>query len=118
MSILFLYLTYRVGGYSIFVEEFAMTEVHHKHRSEEEKKDLLNRLKRIEGQIRGIQKMVDQDLYCPDILVQVSSVTSALNSFNKCLLGTHIKGCVVNDIKHGKDETIDELLSVLQKLMK
>lgn len=95
-----------------------MSEKHHRIRTPQEKKDLLNRLKRIEGQIRGIQKMVDQDEYCPDILIQVSSVTSALNGFNKSLLGTHIKGCVVNDIKHGDDQTIDELLDVLQKLMK
>ena len=90
----------------------------HKDRSEEEKKKLMNRLKRIEGQIRGIEGMVEKDPYCPDILVQVSAVNSALNSFNKELLAKHIKTCVVDDIKEGHDETIDELVKVLQKVMK
>ena len=89
-----------------------------KERSEEDKKVLLTRLKRIEGQIRGIEKMVENNGYCPDILVQVSAATSALNSFNKVLLGCHIRGCVAQDIREGKDETIDELCNVLQKLMK
>ena len=92
--------------------------VRHKKRSEKEQKALLNRLKKIEGQIRGIEKMVENDIYCPDILIQVSAATNALNSFNKELLKDHIKGCVANDIREGKDETIDELCSVLQKLMK
>lgn len=90
----------------------------HKNRSEEEKKKLMNRLKRIEGQIRGIEGMVEKDAYCPDILVQVSAVNAALNSFNKELLAKHIKTCVVDDIKEGHDETIDELVKVLQKVMK
>lgn len=90
----------------------------HKDRNEEEKKKLMNRLKRIEGQIRGIEGMVEKDAYCPDILVQVSAVNAALNSFNKELLAKHIKTCVVDDIKEGHDETIDELVKVLQKVMK
>lgn len=90
----------------------------HKDRSEEEKKKLMNRLKRIEGQIRGIESMVEKNAYCPDILVQVSAVNAALNSFNKELLAKHIKTCVVDDIKEGHDETIDELVKVLQKVMK
>ena len=90
----------------------------HKKRSEEEKKKLLARLKKAEGQIRGIEKMVEENIYCPDILIQVSAVTSALNSFNKELLACHIRGCVAADIREGNDETIDELVSVLQKLMK
>ena len=90
----------------------------HKQRTPEEQKALLTRLKRVEGQIRGIEKMVENNAYCPDILIQVSAATSALNSFNKVLLGCHIRGCVANDIREGKDETIDELCSVLQKLMK
>lgn len=90
----------------------------HKDCSEEEKKKLMNRLKRIEGQIRGIEDMVEKDAYCPDILVQVSAVNAALNSFNKELLAKHIKTCVVDDIKEGHDETIDELVKVLQKVMK
>lgn len=90
----------------------------HKQRTPEEQKALLTRLKRVEGQIRGIEKMVENNAYCPDILVQVSAATSALNSFNKVLLGCHIRGCVADGIREGKDETIDELCSVLQKLMK
>lgn len=90
----------------------------HKERTEEEQKKLLVRLKKAEGQIRGIEKMVEENIYCPDILVQVSAVTSALNSFNKELLACHIRGCVAEDIREGNDETIDELVSVLQKLMK
>lgn len=90
----------------------------HKERSEEEKKKLLTRLRKAEGQIRGIEKMVESDLYCPDILIQVSAVTSALNSFNKELLAAHIRSCVAEDIREGNEETIDELVKVLQKLMK
>jgi len=90
----------------------------HKERSEKEYKDLINRLSRIEGQIRGIKGMVEEDCYCTDILVQVSAVTSALNSFNKVLLANHIKTCVAQDIKDGKEETVDELVTTLQKLMK
>lgn len=89
-----------------------------KERSEKEYKDLINRLSRIEGQIRGIKKMVEKDAYCPDILVQVSAVNAALNSFNKVLLENHIKTCVTEDIKNGKEETVDELVTILQKLMK
>ncbi len=90
----------------------------HKARTEEEQKALLTRLKKVEGQIRGIEKMVEAGAYCPDILVQVSAATSALNSFNKVLLSCHIRSCVAEDIRAGKDETIDELCKVLQKLMK
>ena len=80
---------------------------------------MLNRLSRIEGQVRGIKKMVENDVYCPDILIQVSAVNAALNSFNKVLLAEHIRSCVVDDIKAGKEEdAIDELVLVLQKLMK
>ena len=90
----------------------------HKKRTQEEKKELLIRLRRAEGQIRGIEKMVEEDAYCPDILIQVSAVTSALNSFNKALLACHIKSCVSEDIRAGKEEAVDELVAVLQKLMK
>ena len=86
-----------------------------KERSEKEYKDLLNRLSRIEGQVRG---MVENDAYCPDILVQVSAVNAALNSFNKVLLANHIRTCVADDIREGKDATVDELVATLQKLMK
>ena len=87
-------------------------------RSEEEHKSLINRLNRIEGQVRGVKRMIEEDAYCTDILVQVSAINAALNSFNKVLLAEHIRTCVAEDIKHGKDETIDELVATLQKLMK
>ncbi|MBP3891603.1 MAG: metal-sensing transcriptional repressor [Solobacterium sp.] len=93
-------------------------EERHKVRTHEEQKDLITRLNKIEGQIRGIHKMVEDNIYCPDILIQVSAVTSALNSFNKVLLASHIKGCVTEDIKAGQEEAVDELVTVLQKLMK
>lgn len=89
-----------------------------KHRSEEEYKSLLNRLSRIEGQVRGIRKMVESDTYCTDILTQVSAVQAALNAFNRELLASHIRTCVADDIRNGKDETIDELVFTLQKMMK
>lgn len=89
-----------------------------KKRSEEEQRALLLRLKRVEGQIRGIERMVERDAYCPDILVQVSAATSALNSFNKSLLSCHIHSCVAEDIREGKDEAIDELCALLQRLMR
>ncbi len=89
-----------------------------KERTEEEYKNLIHRLNRIEGQIRGIKGMIEKSAYCPDILVQSSAVTAAMNAFNKELLANHIKTCVANDIRNGNDETIDELLATLQKLMK
>ena len=87
-------------------------------RSEEERKKLIHRLNRIEGQIRGIRGMVENDAYCADILVQSAAVNAAVNAFNKELLASHIRGCVARDIREGKDEVIDELVTTLQKLMK
>ena len=89
-----------------------------KERSEKEYKDMIHRLNRIEGQIRGIRGMVEKDAYCPDILTQVAAASAALNSFSKVLLANHIKTCVAQDIREGHDETIDELVCTLQKLMK
>lgn len=89
-----------------------------KKRSEEEYKKLVNRLNRIEGQVRGVKRMLAEDAYCTDILIQVSAINAALNSFNKMLLAEHIRTCVAEDIRQGKDETIDELVMTLQKLMK
>lgn len=89
-----------------------------KERSSQEYKDLIHRLNRIEGQVRGIRRMVGEEAYCPDILIQVSAVNSALNSFCKVLLGNHIRTCVAEDIRAGQEETIDELVTLLQKLMK
>ncbi|MBR4934615.1 MAG: metal-sensing transcriptional repressor [Anaerotignum sp.] len=89
-----------------------------KHRSEEEYKTLINRLNRIEGQVRGVRKMVENDAYCVDILTQVSAIQAALNAFNRELLSNHIRTCVMDDIKNGNDEIVDELVQTLQKLMK
>ena len=89
-----------------------------KERSPQEYKKLINRLNRIEGQVRGVKRMVEEDAYCIDILVQVAAVNAALNSFNKELLANHIRTCVADDIREGKDETIEELVITLRKLMK
>lgn len=89
-----------------------------KHRDGAERKDLITRLNRIEGQVRGIRNMVEEERYCVDILTQVSSVQSALNSFNKELLANHIHSCVVEDIKAGNEEVVDELCDTIKKLMK
>jgi DNA-binding FrmR family transcriptional regulator len=89
-----------------------------KERSPEEYKRLINRLNRIEGQIRGIRGMVEKSAYCIDILVQSAAAGAALNAFNKELLANHIRSCVANDIRAGKDETLDELVATLQKLMR
>lgn len=87
-------------------------------RSNEQKKNLINRLRRIEGQIRGIEAMVQNDAYCNEILQQSAAATAAINAFNKELLARHIKGCVTRDIKAGNDEVVDELVTIIQKLMK
>jgi DNA-binding FrmR family transcriptional regulator len=90
-----------------------------KHREDLEYKALMNRLNRIEGQVRGIKKMVETDVYCTDILTQVSAIQAALNAFNKELLTNHVKTCVVDNIKNGnEDEVIDELMLTIKKLMK
>ncbi|MEF9942214.1 MAG: metal-sensing transcriptional repressor [Lachnospiraceae bacterium] len=85
---------------------------------EQEYKNLIHRLNRIEGQVRGIKNMVEEERYCVDILTQVSAVQSALNSFNKQLLSAHIRSCVVEDIKAGNEECVEELCVTIQKLMK
>ena len=89
-----------------------------KERSEKEYKDMMNRLSRIEGQIRGIKGMVEKNAYCPEILIQVAAANAALNSFNKLLIANHIRTCVAEDIRNGRDETIDELVVTIQKLMR
>ena len=87
-------------------------------RSQDERKKLMNRLSRIEGQIRGIKGMLEKDAYCNDILIQSAAVSAAMNAFNRELLSSHIHSCVVRDIREGKDEVVDELMVTLQKLMK
>jgi len=87
-------------------------------RSEEERRKLINRLNRIEGQIRGIRGMLERDAYCNDILIQSAAVNAAVNSFNKELLSSHIHSCVVRDIRDGRDEVVDELVTTIQKLMR
>lgn len=90
----------------------------HTLRQEEQKKKLLNRLRRIEGQVRGLQAMVEADAYCNDILTQSAAVNAAVNAFNKELLANHLRTCVAHDIREGNDAVIDELVATLQKLMK
>lgn len=93
-------------------------QIKHKHREEKEYRSLVNRLNRIEGQIRGIKGMLENDAYCTDILIQVSAVSAALNAFNKELLSRHLHTCVAVNIRKGDDSVIDELVITLQKLMK
>lgn len=93
-------------------------EIKHKQRNTEERKDLITRLNRIEGQVRGVKAMVEDDRYCVDILTQVSAIQAALNSFNKELLSRHVKTCVSDDIRDGREEAVDELCELLKKLMK
>ena len=87
-------------------------------RAEKDKKKIVNRLSRIEGQIRGIKKMIENDAYCNDVLIQSAAVGAAINAFNRELLSNHIHSCVVRDIREGKDEVVDELMVTLQKLIK
>lgn len=87
-------------------------------RSQEEQKKLLNRLSRIEGQVRGIKGMIEKNAYCTDILTQSAAISAAINAFNKELLASHIHSCVVRDIREGKDEVVEDLVATLQKLMK
>ena len=89
-----------------------------KERDEKEYKDLMNRLSRIEGQVRGVKGMLERDAYCVDILTQVAAINAALNSFNKVLLANHIKSCVVDNVKNGDESVIDELVTTIQKLMR
>ena len=87
-------------------------------REEKERRDLMNRLKRIEGQVRGLQRMLEEDAYCPDILTQASAANAALNSFCRELLAAHLRTCVTEDIRAGREDAIDELMGTLQKLMR
>ena len=86
--------------------------------TDEERRKLLNRLRRAEGQIRGVERMVEEDAYCPDIMVQIQAAISALNAFNRELLAAHIRGCVADEIRKGNDAVIDELARLTEKLMK
>ena len=89
-----------------------------KHRESDEMRALANRLSRIEGQVRGVKKMLEEDAYCTDVLTQVAAIQAALNAFNKELLANHIRSCVVSDIRAGNDEVVEDLVVTLQKLMK
>ncbi|MEE8886507.1 MAG: metal-sensing transcriptional repressor [Eubacteriales bacterium] len=89
-----------------------------KERSQKEYKDLVNRLSRIEGQVRGVRKMLDDNAYCIDIMRQVSAINAALNSFNKVLLTNHMETCVMDEVKQGKTDKMEELIDVLPKFMK
>lgn len=87
-------------------------------RRDEEKQQLLNRLRRIEGQVRGVEGMVERDAYCVDVLTQIQAISSALTSFSKLLLESHVKSCVKDDVLKGKDEVLDELVEIVSRFMK
>lgn len=87
-------------------------------RSEKEYKDLIHRLNRIEGQVRGVKNMLERDAYCIDILTQVAAINAALNSFNKVLLANHMRSCMCEEIRRGNDDVIEELVTLMQKMMK
>ena len=89
-----------------------------KHRTEEESRALINRLSRIEGQVRGVRGMVERNAYCVDILTQVTAITAALNAFNRELLADHVRTCVTRDLREGKDEVVEELVETIQKMIK
>lgn len=99
-------------------EMISCCAMRHKDRTEDETRQLLNRLSRIEGQVRGVKGMVEKNAYCPDILMQVSAITAALNAFNRELLATHVRTCVAEGVRRGEDEKLEELVAVMQKLMK
>ncbi|MBQ0072243.1 MAG: metal-sensing transcriptional repressor [Spirochaetales bacterium] len=90
----------------------------HTERNEEQKKKLMNRLSRLEGQIRGLKTMIEEDKYCGDILVQAAAASAALSGFEREVLAAHMHSCVIRDIKDGKDDVVDELMDILQKMMK
>jgi DNA-binding FrmR family transcriptional regulator len=113
----YIHILHLQGG-QLMTEERSCVCAKNTYRTEEEKKKLINRMKRVEGQIRGIIRMVENDVYCNDILTQSAAANAAINAFNKELLSTHIHTCVARDIREGKDETIDELVATMQKLMK
>ena len=94
------------------------TDMKTKHRDDEELRKLMNRLNRVEGQVRGVKKMLEEEQYCVDILTQVSAIQAALNAFNKELLSSHIHSCVVEEIQKGNTEVVDELCESIKKLMK
>ena len=98
--------------------EISDVEARGRTRTDEEYKKLLNRLNRIEGQIRGVKSMLENDAYCTDIVLQVSAINAALNSFNRQLLAEHIRTCVADDIRNGKDDTIEGLVNTVTRLMK
>lgn len=100
------------------LEQFEVNECRKSHHPEEIKKDLINRLNRIEGQVRGIKGMIEKDVYCDDVITQLAATQSALNSVAKVLFEWHLKGCVVNRLHEGDEEVVDELLVTVQKLMR
>ena len=87
-------------------------------RADEQKKKLLNRLSRLEGQVRGVRKMVENDAYCNDILVQTAAISAALDAFSREVLRSHLKSCVIRDIREGRDEVADELMETLERMMR
>lgn len=106
------------NGCSCICKKETISVDKHTIRPDEQKKKLINRLSRIEGQVRGLKRMIEDDVYCYDVLTQSAATTSALNSFSKELLSSHVHGCVVRDIQAGDVGVVDELMDIMQKLMR
>ena len=87
-------------------------------RSEEQKKKLLNRLSRLEGQVRGVKKMIESDAYCNDVLIQTAAISAAVNALSREVLRAHLNSCVIRDIRAGRDEVADELMETLERIMR
>ena len=87
-------------------------------RTEEQKKKLMNRLNRLEGQVRGVRKMIENDAYCNDVLVQTAAISAAVDAFSREVLRAHLHSCVIRDIRDGRDEVVDELMETLERLMR
>lgn len=87
-------------------------------RTEEQKKKLMNRLNRLEGQVRGVKKMIESDVYCNDILIQAAAIRAAVDAFSRELLRAHLHSCVARDIRDGREEVVDELMETLERLMR
>lgn len=90
----------------------------HTERSEEQKKKLLNRLSRLEGQVRGVKKMIENDAYCNDVLIQTAAISAAVNALSREVLRAHLNSCVIRDIRAGRDEVTDELMETLERIMR
>ncbi len=102
----------------ILVMKMSDTIVKKTHRSEEEKKKINNRLNRIEGQVKGIMKMINEDRYCNDILIQLAALDNSMKSLSNLILENHLYSCISRDLENGKLETFDEIVSLFRRFNK